>query len=103
MTEVAVIGGDYIQGFRALGMAVFVVHTGEEAAETLDDLIRNNYSLIFVAEDFAAHLEDILKKVQSKAYPAIAFIPGSRGSWGLAQERLRKNIKRAIGADISNE
>jgi len=58
------------------------------------------YAVVFISEDFAAGLKDILKELREQPLPAVALIPGAGGSRGLARERLRQNARRAIGADI---
>ena len=99
--RIAVIGGrDYILGFKALGVEVFPVETGEEASQALTAIRDSDYAVIFISEDFADALKDILEELWEKPLPVVAFIPGSRGSRGLARERLRQNARRAIGADI---
>jgi len=99
--KIAVIGGkDYILGFKALGVSVFPVETGEEASQALTSIKDGNYAAIFISEDFAEALKDILEEIREKPLPAVAFIPDPRGSRGLALERLRQNTRRAIGTDI---
>lgn len=99
--RIAVIGGrDYILGFKALGVSVFPAETGEEASQALAAIRDGGYAAVFISEDFAEELKDILEELREKPLPAVALIPGARGSRGLALERLRQNARRAIGADI---
>ena len=99
--KTAVIGErDYILGFKAVGVAAFPVETGEEAFQALTAIRDENYAVIFIVEDFAEALKDILKELQEKPRPVLVLIPGTRNSRGLALERLRQNVRRALGADI---
>ncbi len=99
--KIAVVGGrDYILGFKAVGVSVFPAETGEEAAQALTAIMDGDYAAIFISEDFADELKDILAELREKPLPAVALIPGPRGSRGLALERLRQNARRAIGTDI---
>ncbi len=101
MSKIAIIGErDCILGFKALGISVFPVETGEEASQALAAIKDGGYAVIFIIEDFAEELKDILKELREKPLPVITLIPGTRGSRGLARERLRQNVRRAIGTDI---
>ncbi len=101
MSKIAIIGGrDYILGFNALGVSVFPAETGEEASQALTAIRDDGYAVIFISEDFAEELQDTLKELREKPLPAVVLLPGPRGSRGLSRERLRQNVRRAIGADM---
>lgn len=101
MSKIAVIGErDCILGFKALGVSIFPVETGEEASQALTAIRDSDYAVIFISEDFTDDVNDLLEELQKKPLPAITLIPGTRGSRGLARERLRQNVRKAIGADI---
>ena len=99
--KIAVIGKrDCILGFKALGVSTFPVETGEEASRVLPAIMNEDYSAVFISEDFADDLKDILEEWREKPLPAVVLIPGPQGSRGLARERLRQNARRAVGVDI---
>lgn len=101
MSKIAVIGErDCILGFKALGVSIFPAETGEEASQALTAIRDSDYAVVFISEDFADDVKDLLEELREKPLPAVALIPGTRGSQGLARERLRQNVRRAIGADI---
>ncbi len=98
--KIAVLGDkDSILAFKAIGIEVFPVNEDEEAAETLKKLARK-YSVIFVTEDIAIKINDVIERYKAKPYPAVIPIPSSRGSNGYGMDSIHKNVEKAIGADI---
>ena len=102
MSKVAVIGSrDSILGFKGLGISIFSVKKGEEASRTLATIANNDYAAIFITEDFAEGVEEILKDLRERPLPTVTFIPaGAKGTRGLGMERLRNSVRKAVGADI---
>lgn len=103
MSKIAVVGGrDYIGGFRGAGASIFPVETDEQARRAFDDILSNDYTIIFLAEGFAAGLAEILAKLREKPLPIVTLIPDTHVSRGLAKVALSASIRKAIGAeDIS--
>lgn len=101
MSKVAVIGQrDSILGFKGLGVSIFSVKDGEEASRTLATIAKDDYAVIFIAEDFAEGVEEIIQTLKERPLPAITFISSATGTRGLGMERLRQNVRKAVGADI---
>ncbi|HIW55928.1 MAG TPA: V-type ATP synthase subunit F [Firmicutes bacterium] len=99
--RVGVIGdGDSILAFKAVGMEVFAADSGEQAREWLKELSKQDFAVLFITEQYAAANEDLLQKAKTKPFPAIVAIPTSRGSTGYGLESVRKDVEKAIGADI---
>jgi V/A-type H+-transporting ATPase subunit F len=103
MSKIAVVGSsDYISGFRGVGASIFPVETNEQARRAFDDILSNNYAIIFLAESFAADLAETLAKLREKPFPIVTLIPDTQESQGLAKMALSASIRKAIGAeDIS--
>ncbi len=101
MKNIACVGErEVIFPFKALGLEIRPVTSGEEARREVEQLVESGFVLIILQEDFLEFISDVLEKTQNLPYPAIIPIPGSRGAKGIALEVLRERIKKAVGADI---
>ncbi|HDM90728.1 MAG: hypothetical protein DRQ06_05585 [Candidatus Hydrothermota bacterium] len=101
MKNIACVGErEVVFPFKALGLEIRPVNTGEEAREAIEHFIKEGYVLIILQEDFVDAVSDLMAETEKVPYPAIFPIPGSRGGKGIALEVLREKIKKAIGADI---
>lgn len=98
--NVAIIGdSDSVLGFRALGVATFPVTTKDEAYDALKTLARS-YKVIFVTEQWAAELTELLARYKTRAYPIVIPVPSATGSSGIGMDGIRKDVEKAIGTDI---
>ncbi|MEO0247370.1 MAG: V-type ATP synthase subunit F [candidate division WOR-3 bacterium] len=101
MKRVAVIGKyETVFPFKSVGMDCIVCATGSEVREKIKEAISADYGLIFVEEDYYEDIKDIVESLREVATPAITFIPGAGGSTGMAREKLRSAILKAIGIDV---
>lgn len=97
---IAVIGDkDLVLAFKSIGIDVFPANTAGEATEQIKKLARN-YSVIFITEDLAEEIHDYIFKYRMRSVPAIIPIPSSQGATGFGMEGIKKDVERAIGADI---
>lgn len=94
--------GDWqsVMGFRALGLDTYPVTSPEEARETIHRLAKEDCAVIYLTEQLAAKLGDIIARYKDELKPAIILIPGREGSLGIGKETLQSSIERAVGADI---
>jgi V/A-type H+-transporting ATPase subunit F len=98
--KIAVIGDkDSVLAFKAIGVDVFAVYSDEDARETLRKQARN-YKVIFITEDIAEKISDIVNRYKSTAYPIVLPIPGSQGTTGYGMNSIKKDVEKAIGVDI---
>ncbi len=101
MYRIGVIGDrDSILGFRALGLDVFPVNEPSETAETLRRLGREGYGVVYITEQAAAPVMDVIDEFSEKMHPAVILIPGIRGNPGIGMLNVRKSVEKAVGADI---
>lgn len=104
MTEtgkIAVIGDkDSILAFKAIGAETFTAENEFTANDILKKLSRGDYAVIFITEDIAVLAPDALKKLKTRAYPAVIPIPSATGSNGFGMAGLKKDVEKAIGVDI---
>ena len=99
--RIAVLGDyDSISAFKVLGLDPTPVKDGEEAKDALESLIAKAYNVIFVTENFAEDLSDILDEYRTKPIPAIIPIPSVAGSTGFGVKYVKKAVEQAVGSDI---
>lgn len=100
-SKLAVLGDkDSILAFKAIGAEVYTAQNVFEANEVLKRLSKEEYGVVFITEDIAALVEDTLKKLKTKALPVVIPIPSSSGSTGFGMSGIKKDVEKAIGADI---
>lgn len=102
MYKIGILGArDAVLGFMALGFSVHEVNDVEQAAKTLQTLVRSGeYAVIFLTEDYAIRLQEVCEQYKDLPLPAIISIPGQNGSTGFGMNSIRSAVERAVGADI---
>ncbi|AXY25602.1 V-type ATP synthase subunit F [Suicoccus acidiformans] len=99
--KIGVVGNrDAILPFRMIGFDVYAVNTGEEAHEVIDDLAGDNYGIIYLTEDFAKEIPDVIRHYDSQITPAVILIPTHKGQTNIGMRRVQENVEKAVGADI---
>ncbi|MDY2880452.1 MAG: V-type ATP synthase subunit F [Candidatus Borkfalkiaceae bacterium] len=98
--KTAIIGnGESILAFKAGGVDAYPCESTAEARETLRRIARD-YGVIFLTDDLAAEMDDLLKRMAEEPYPAVVPIPSEKGSSGYAQKKMKEEMERALGVDI---
>lgn len=99
--KVAVIGNrDAILPFRMIGFDIFPVTTVEEAKAKLRELANGDYGIIYLTEDFAQEIPEIIEFYDTVVTPAVILIPTHRGQIGIGTARIQKNVEKAVGMNI---
>lgn len=99
--RIAAIGDwESVMGFRALGLDTYPVATSAEARETIHRLAKEDCAVIYLTEQLAKDLSDVLTRYKDELRPAIILIPGREGSLGIGKNTIQTSIERAVGADI---
>lgn len=99
--QMAAVGdADAVLGFSALGLDVRPVSDAETAERVIFELVRAGTAIIFITEEIAEQIPNTLQRYAAQAYPAIIPIPSSQGSKGLGMRQLKRNVEKALGADI---
>ena len=100
--RIAAVGDwESVMGFRALGLETDPAASPEEARETLRELAKDgDCGIIYLTEQLARDLPDVLERYKDELRPAIILIPGREGSLGIGMENIKRSIQRAVGADI---
>lgn len=101
MYKIALMGNrDSLLGFQLLGCAIFEVVDKEEAVETLNNLVKEDYTIIFITEEIASQILNIIEELQKKPLISITIIPSQIERKNLGMNLLRRNVEKAIGTDI---
>ena len=99
--RIAVIGDwESVMGFRALGLDASPASSPEEAREIIHKLAKEDCAVIYLTEQLAVKLEDVIARYKDALRPAIILIPGKEGSLGVGKRSIQSAIERAVGADI---
>jgi len=99
--KLAIIGSpDSILGFSALGIKTFGVTSSKEVKEAIEKILKDNYAICFITEDWFEKVPQEIEKLQQRTMPAILSIPSQHGSTGAGLENLRKIVEQAVGSDI---
>ncbi|HHT15334.1 MAG: V-type ATP synthase subunit F [Christensenellales bacterium] len=100
-SKIGVIGSsDAVLAFRTLGMVVRPVRSPQQAMLAVHRLVQEGVPLIFVTEDIAKDLSETFAQYASDPTVTLIPLPGVHGSDGLGMQRVRKNVEKAVGADI---
>lgn len=100
-TKIAAIGEhSSIIIFHAAGIKTESVTSPEEAETSLNNLIREGYSIIFITETIAENISETLRNYRKQAYPLILPIPDRTGSNGYSLKKITANMEKAIGKNI---
>lgn len=101
MYKIGVVGDkDSVLAFKALGVDVFTVTSGEEARKTVDTIARNCYGIIFITEQIAQLIPDTIARYDKEIIPAVILIPSNQGTLDIGMDRINKNIEKAVGTNI---
>ena len=98
--DIAIIGnGQSVLAFKAGGVDAFVATDPTKARELLRKLAKT-YKVIFITDDLAVTLNDLIERMNEQAYPIVVPVPSDGGSNGYAVERMKGQMERALGVDI---
>ena len=99
--QIAVIGDwESVMGFRALGLDTYPVASVEEAKVKVRELAKTDCAVIYLTEQLAKDMDEVLSRYKDELRPAIILIPGREGSLGIGRDNIQRAIERAVGADI---
>lgn len=101
-TKVAVLGGsDFVMAFSALGLDAFAVEPeAEVVAEKAEEILKQHYGLVVVAENVAQLADEVFCHTQKDATPCVVVVPFMTEGEGYATKSLGRLLKIATGIDI---
>lgn len=99
--KIAVIGdSNSVMIFKVLGFYVFPIEECADIGKQIKELEHNKFSVVYITENIAAGIESIIDEYKDKSFPAIIPIPNKNGSLGIGKKGIKKNVEKAVGADI---
>lgn len=99
--KIAVIGDkDSVLAFKSVGVEVFDATTPQQAQQLIKKLSREQYAVLFLAENLAEQIPDVLDKAKTQPFPAIVPIPTTSESSGFGMRGIKNDVEKAIGVDI---
>ncbi len=101
MYRISVVGDkDSVLGFKALGLDTHPVESVDEAKKAVHTLAKENCAIIYLTEQLAVQMKDVLERYKDSLTPAIILIPGKEGPLGIGMANVKTAVERAVGADI---
>jgi len=100
--KVAIFGSaDFVMPFAALGLDAYAVEpTADQIQETARQILREQYTLIVVAENIARQAQPVFDATLKKTTPCVVVVPFTAEPTGVATESLGRMIKLATGINI---
>lgn len=89
-----------VLALKTLGMQVYPTVTVEETARALHTLQKQGVNIVFITEKEAMEASEAVERYRSDYAFSIIPIPGANGSLGYGMESIRRNVEKALGADI---
>ena len=90
---------DSVLAFKVTGATVCTANTQKEAEAALKQLARN-FKVIFITEELALLVPELLDRYKSRPYPIVIPIPSANGSQGVGMAGIKAAVEKAIGTDI---
>ena len=100
MAEIAIIGSeDLISIFKMYEVECYSTQDSEgDIKEIFNKVYGKDYKIIFVTEDVYSRCKHLIE--DDRVYPQVTILPDNRGSKGFGEQKIRKLIIKALGADI---
>ncbi len=101
MSEIAFIGDrDTVWPFKALGNDVFFSDEHDLPTRLFADVVRQDFKLIFVTEEFYDAVRDAVHELSEDALPTVVILPSVKGARGITMQLIRDSVRRATGAEL---
>ena len=98
--KMAIIGnGESVLAFKAGGVDAFGAGDAQKARELLRKLAKT-YKVIFITDDLARELDDLVTRMLENPYPIIVSVPSDKGESGYAMKKMKEQMERALGVDV---
>ena len=101
INKIALMGDkDSIIGFKLLGVDLYPIKKTDEAINLLNKISKEHYAVIFITEDIAKDIIDIINEYQRVSKVSFTVLPEKLVNRNIGLTLLKKNIEKAIGKDI---
>ena len=99
-SSIAALGdADTVFAYKAVGADAYPVSNESEAREKLR-LLARNYDIIFITEQYAEKIPDLIARYKTRPFPAVIPMPSASGSTGYGRSLVKADVEKAIGTDI---
>lgn len=100
-SKIAAVGDrDSIMLWRALGVETVFAENALAVTRVIDRLAKDGVSIIYITEQCAKMIPDTIQRYLTQPFPAIIPIPNREGTDGYGMAGIKRNVDKAIGADI---
>ena len=101
MSDIAFIGDrDIVWPFKAFGIDVFFSDEHESPARLVSEVSHMDFKIIFITEEAHENARDTVERLDEEAMPTLTVIPSVKGSRGIAMQKIRDSVRRAMGAEF---
>ena len=101
INKIALMGDkDSIIGFKLLGVDLYPIKKTDEAINLLNKISKENYAVIFITEDIAKDIIEVINEYQRVSKVSFTVLPEKLVNRNIGLKLLKKNIEKAIGKDI---
>ena len=101
MSDIAFIGDrDTVWPFKALGTNVFFSDEHESLLQLVNQVLQQQFKIVFVTEDVYENVRERIDGFAEESTPTITIVPSVKGSRGIALQRIRDSVRRAMGAEF---
>lgn len=89
-----------IMAFRAIGVKTVPAETKDDIEKAINNLVKASCKVIFITEQAAKKVPELIELYRSKTYPIILPIPSKNGTEGMGVKGINDNVEKAIGTNI---
>ncbi|MBA2123706.1 hypothetical protein B9J78_02020 [bacterium Unc6] len=98
--KIAIIGDeDVVLCFKVFGAKMFGVTDIAQAKKAIEDVKKQNYSIVYVAQVWAKQLKHILHPLPDETFPIFVVIPDGRTEDSMGLEKIKNAARKALGSD----
>lgn len=94
--------GESALAFKAAGVDAYTETDPDKLRAAFRKLI-TEYKVVFVTDDVAFEIGDLIERTLEKPYPIVIPVPGEDGKSEYAEKQIREQTERALGVDIFNK
>lgn len=91
---------DAVLAFKAIGIKAMPAQTAQEVQAAIHRLYKEGVRVIFVTEAAARLAPEIINRFENDPALSIIPVPGTAGTDGYGERRVRDNVLKAIGSDV---
>lgn len=100
-TKLGAIGdSSSVLALKALGMYVISTSNVEETSKAIFNMYKAGINVIFITEKEAEEARETIENYRNDYKLSIIPIPSSSGSINYGMNGIKKNVEKALGADI---